>query len=60
MAAKIIRLSKRYNKDGSVSLIARKGRVVFRSKDPRSIDSFVLGWYGDNKPIFNRPRFSKA
>lgn len=52
-------LTKRYNRDGTISLLGWKGRVVFKSNDIRSINAFVQGWYGDRPIQFNRSRFTK-
>lgn len=52
------RLAKRYNADGTISLIAC-GRVVFKSNDPRDIQSFAEGWYGSSPMIWNRTLFGR-
>ena len=50
-------LTKRYNKDGSISLLCR-GRVVQKFKlgayTHLSVLSFCQGWYGDHPMIFGR------
>jgi hypothetical protein len=56
--AKKLNLTKRYNKDGSVSLLSWKSKVVFKSKDFRSIDAFVAGWYEGRPIVFNKTRFA--
>lgn len=51
-------LIKRWNKDLSISLIAR-GRVVFRAKDTDSIEAFCRGWFGDRPHTFGRTQFAE-
>jgi hypothetical protein len=53
-----INLTKRYNKDGTISLFGWKGRVVFKSRDIRSIQDFIEGWYGDSPITLNRTIFA--
>jgi hypothetical protein len=38
-------LARRFNKDGTVSLLCR-GRVVAKYRDYRSVIDFACGWYG--------------
>lgn len=54
---KPINLTKRYNKNGTIVLLGWKGKVVFKSRDHRSIDAFIAGWYGDNPIKMNKTQF---
>ena len=38
-------LQRRYNRDGTVSLIGG-GKVVLRHRDPKAMETFARGWYG--------------
>jgi len=44
MARKII-VKRRFNKDGTISLVSR-GRVIFKSRDMDAIQSFTRGFLG--------------
>ena len=41
---KISKLTKRFNKDGSITLYA-SGRKVFKSSDSERVNNFIEGWY---------------
>jgi hypothetical protein len=41
---KISKLTKRFNKDGSITLYA-SGRKVFKSNDSERVNNFIEGWY---------------
>lgn len=59
MARKLrpILLSKKYNKNGTISLIA-SGKVVFKAKEYWQAEAFIDGWYGDRPKVFNRTKFA--
>jgi hypothetical protein len=54
----MIKLTKRYNADNTLSVLAR-GRVVLKCKLGwhSDADTFAIGWYGDNPVVWNRPQF---
>lgn len=53
---KPINLTKRWNKNGTISLLAR-GKVVFTAKRFDHAEAFIQGWYGNRTIVFNRSQF---
>jgi hypothetical protein len=58
MARKPVSLTKRYNADNSLSILAR-GRVLTRIRlgHHDSAEAFAQGWFGDHPIKWGRPQF---
>jgi hypothetical protein len=57
---KALLLTKRYNKDGSISLI-HAGRVVIKREGlyaREQIESFAKGWFGEKTPNWGKTQFA--